>query len=87
MKRRQFITLLGGATAAWPLSARAQQGERMRRVGVLSNPGADDAEMQSRTAAFVQGLQELAGRLVKICTSTIAGATAMPNVFALMPWN
>jgi putative tryptophan/tyrosine transport system substrate-binding protein len=59
MKRRDFITLIGGAAVAWPLAARAQQGDRMRRVGVLSNPGADDAEMQSRTAAFAQGLQEL----------------------------
>jgi putative ABC transport system substrate-binding protein len=58
MRRREFIALLGGM-AAWPIAAHAQQPERMRRVGVLSNPGADDAEMQSRTAAFVQGLQEL----------------------------
>ena len=56
IRRRDFITLLGGA-AAWPLAGRAQ--ERVRRVGVLSNPGADDAEMQSRIAAFVQGLQEV----------------------------
>jgi putative ABC transport system substrate-binding protein len=57
MRRREFITLRGGAAAVWPLAARAQ--ERVRRVGLLSNPGPDDAEMQSRTAAFVQGLQEL----------------------------
>ena len=57
MRRREFITLFGGAAAAWPLAGRAQ--ERFRRVGVLSNPGADDAEMQSRIAAFVQGLQEV----------------------------
>jgi putative ABC transport system substrate-binding protein len=57
ISRRAFITLVGGATAAWPLMGQAQ--ERMRRVGVLSNPGPDDAEMQSRTAAFVKGLQEL----------------------------
>jgi putative ABC transport system substrate-binding protein len=63
MKRREFILALGGAAAAscisWPLAARAQQGERVRRIGVLSNPGPDDAEMQSRNAVFVQGLQEL----------------------------
>jgi len=59
VKRREFITLLGGAAVAWPRAARAQQGERVRRIGVLSNPGPDDAEMQSRNAVFVQGLQEL----------------------------
>ena len=53
--RRAFITLLGGA-AAWPLAARAQQPERMRRIGVLMSP-ADDPEGQARIAAFLQGLQ------------------------------
>jgi putative tryptophan/tyrosine transport system substrate-binding protein len=59
MRRRDFISLLGGAVVAWPLAARAQQAERMRRIGVLSNPGPDDAEMQTRSAAFVQGLRDL----------------------------
>jgi len=57
VRRREFITLLGGA-AAWPLAARAQQAERVRRIGVLMNFSADDAEGQARLAAFRQGLQQ-----------------------------
>jgi putative tryptophan/tyrosine transport system substrate-binding protein len=60
VNRRKFITLLGGAAAAWPLAVRAQQGERMRRIGVLMNLAADDPESSARLTAFVQGLQELA---------------------------
>jgi putative ABC transport system substrate-binding protein len=69
MRRRDFITLFGGAAAAWPLAARAQQGERMRRIGVLMNLAADDPETQRRMTAFVQGLQQLGwtnGRNVRI---------------------
>ena len=69
MKRRDFITLLGGTAAAWPLAARAQQPERMRRVGALMNLAADDPESQARVSAFAQGLQELGwtvGRNVRL---------------------
>jgi putative ABC transport system substrate-binding protein len=67
-RRREFITLLGGA-AAWPLAARAQQGERIRRVSVLMPTGENDAEGRSRVAAFVEGLREVGlteGRNVKL---------------------
>jgi putative ABC transport system substrate-binding protein len=59
MKRREFIMLLGGAAAAWPVAAWAQQTERVRRVGVLMSQAADDPEAQARITAFSQGLQEL----------------------------
>src|SRR5262245_57436723 len=68
LKRRSLISLLGGA-AAWPLAARAQQSERVRRIGVLMNLASDDAEGQARLAAFHQGLQQLGwtvGRNVQI---------------------
>jgi putative tryptophan/tyrosine transport system substrate-binding protein len=68
MKRREFITLFGGA-ATWPLAVRAQQSDRMRRIGVLMNLAADDPGSSTRVAAFAQGLGELGwnvGRNVRI---------------------
>jgi len=68
LRRREFVTLLGGA-AAWPLAARAQQPDRVRRIGMLMHLASDDADAQSRNAAFLQGLQELGwavGRNVRI---------------------
>jgi len=69
MRRRDFITFLGGAAAAWPLAARAQQPERVRRIGVLMPYAKDNPEGQARLAAFVRELQQLGwtdGRNVKI---------------------
>jgi ABC-type uncharacterized transport system substrate-binding protein len=78
MRRRKCITLLGGAVAGWPLAARAQQGDRVPRIGILLPVAADDAEFQTRVGAFLQGLQQLGwtiGRNVRIDTRW-AGASA-----------
>jgi putative ABC transport system substrate-binding protein len=69
--RRKFITLLGGAAVGWPLAARAQQGERVRRIGVLLPAAPEDAEFQSWVGAFLQGLAQsgwITGRNIRIET-------------------
>ena len=71
MRRRKFIKIIVGSVAAWPLASRAQQGERMRRIGVLIPGASDDREFQAHLAAFLQGLQQLGwvdGRNVRIDT-------------------
>jgi putative tryptophan/tyrosine transport system substrate-binding protein len=90
LKRRGFFTLLGGA-AAWPLAARAQQPERMRRIGMLMHRVADDPEGQARLKAFVQGLQQLGwveGRNVRLDVRWTAGVALQryaAELVALMP--
>ena len=84
MKRREFMTLLGGAAAAWPLTAHAQQGERVRRVIVLMGI-ANDAEAQARAVALRQGLQVLGwtvGRNIQIDYSFADGDAERMRIYA-----
>jgi putative ABC transport system substrate-binding protein len=85
IRRREFITLLGGAAATWPVAARAQQAGRMRRIGVLVNLTADDPEGQARLAAFLKGLQEAGwavGRNLRIDTRWSAGDANLNRRYA-----
>ena len=84
MRRREFITLLGGSVAL-PLAARAEESERMRRIGALLPGTADDAEYQARMAAFLQGLQQLGwsdGRNVRIDIRYAAGDANLIRKYA-----
>ncbi len=85
MRRREFIAMVGGATVAWPVAARAQQNERKRRVGVLMGLAADDAQAQDRIVAFEQGLQQLGwidGRNLQIDYRRGAGDTDPTRKYA-----
>jgi putative ABC transport system substrate-binding protein len=76
IRRREFVTLLGGTVATWPLAARAQQGERMRRIGVLLPSASDDAEFQARLGALLQGLQQSGWSIGRNVRTDIRWATA-----------
>jgi putative tryptophan/tyrosine transport system substrate-binding protein len=85
MRRRELITLLGGAATAWSVAARAQQPERTRRIGILHGTGADDELSQARNTAFLKALQDrgwTAGRNVQIETRWAAGDADRTSKFA-----
>ena len=84
MRRREFITLIGGA-AAWPVVARAQQGERMRRIGVLTSLAGEDVQIKVRIAAFLQELQKFGwteGRNLRIDLRGGAGSVVVTRKYA-----
>jgi putative ABC transport system substrate-binding protein len=88
MRRREFITLLGGAAVAWPLPARAQQPERMRRIGVLMGLAEDDPETKARVAAFLRGLEKRGwseGRNLQI-DYRFAPAASVPTLTLVALW-
>ena len=85
MKRREFITLVGGAAVARPIAARAQQAERVRRIGVLISQAADDSEMNASLTGFRQGLERLGwseGSNVRIDTRFAHGNLDQTQVHA-----
>jgi putative ABC transport system substrate-binding protein len=85
MKRREFIMLLGGAAAAWPLAARAQQGDRVRRIGVLMNAAASEAAVQSYMAAFREALRQSGwtdGQNIRIDVRYNAADAALSRIYA-----
>ena len=84
MRRREFITLLGGAAATWPLAARAQQAERMRRIGFLMNTAADvrTADLHCAFRAALQQLGWTEGRNLQVDTRWAAGSTSVSPIRA-----
>jgi putative ABC transport system substrate-binding protein len=86
MRRRDFIKVVPGSAIAWPFAVRAQQQDRMRRVGVLLPTAADNAVFQARMAAFLSGLQQLGwteGRNVRINTRWYAGDADLIRKYAV----
>jgi len=77
MKRREFVTLIGGTALTWPLAARAQQAEQMRRVGVLMGYSENDPEGRARVAAFREGLQAH-----RVEVAALATRFRLPAVYA-----
>ena len=85
MRRRDFITILSGGAVAWPLAARAQQPERVRRIGVLMNGAATEAVYQSYLTAFVQGVRQLGwieGKNVRLDIRWSAGDAQLASIYA-----
>jgi putative tryptophan/tyrosine transport system substrate-binding protein len=85
VRRREFITLIGGATATWPIAARAQQRERVPRIGVLMSAAEHDPEGQARITAFLQGMQKLGwteGRNIRIDVRWAGGDPVLERKFA-----
>ena len=85
--RRELLVALGGAVAAWPLAAHAQQTERLRRIGVVMHLGADDPEGQRRVAAFLQGLQEVGWEIGRNVDIDVRWPRVRPIAFLDTPRN
>src|SRR6476659_9104346 len=87
MRRREFITLIGGAAASWPVLARAQQSDRVRRIGVLINRAADDPAGRASLKAFQQGLRQIGWSDGPNGGLTSAGALTISTAIAETPRN